>query len=111
MRKALENLSAVLDASGSSVDKVVKTTIFAKDLNDYASINEEYKKSIVQDTYKYLNINSAYSLIYLYIFYFLHKAFTSDFPARSFLQVAKLPLDACVEIEAIAVTGDVKTVY
>lgn len=45
MRKALENLSAVLDESGSSVRNVVKTTIFVKDLNDYAIVNDEYKRS------------------------------------------------------------------
>lgn len=44
MAKALENLQAVLEASGSGIDKVVKATIFVEDLGDFANINEEYKK-------------------------------------------------------------------
>jgi len=79
--KTLENLKAVLEAAGSGIDKVVKATIFVEDLGDFAKVNEEYKK-----------------------------VFTKDFPARSCVQVAKLPLNAKVEIEAIALTGDVETV-
>lgn len=44
MAKALENLKAILEASGSSVENVVKATIFVEDLGDFANINEEYKK-------------------------------------------------------------------
>ncbi|XP_061387515.1 rutC family protein UK114 [Musca vetustissima] len=78
---ALKNLEAVLVAADSGIDKVVKNTIFLKDLNDFGAINEVYKK-----------------------------VFNKDFPARSCFQVARLPMDALVEIECIAMTGDVKTV-
>lgn len=44
MRKALENMTAILEAAGSSVEKVVKTLIFVADLKDFGAINEEYKK-------------------------------------------------------------------
>lgn len=79
--KALQNLVAVLRAADSDIDQVVKNTIFVKDLNDFAAINEVYKR-----------------------------VFSKDFPARSCVQVAKLPMDALVEIECIAVTGTVHTV-
>ncbi len=73
-RQVLDNLSAVLKAGGSSLDKVVKTTVFLQDLGDFAAMNEVY---------------SAY--------------FTSTpRPARSTVQVARLPLGALVEIEVIA---------
>ncbi|XP_049302376.1 rutC family protein UK114 [Bactrocera dorsalis] len=75
---ALKNLVAVLEAAGSSVDNVVKNTIFVKDLNDFGAFNEVYKK-----------------------------VFSKNFPARSCVQVARLPLDALVEIESIALIGDV----
>uniref|UniRef100_A0A0A1XH17 Ribonuclease UK114 n=1 Tax=Zeugodacus cucurbitae TaxID=28588 RepID=A0A0A1XH17_ZEUCU len=75
---ALKNLVAVLEAAGSSVDNVVKNTIFVKDLNDFGAVNEAYKK-----------------------------VFSKNFPARSCVQVARLPLDALVEIESIALIGDV----
>ena len=73
-RRAMENLSAVLEAAGSSVDRIVKTTIFVADLGDFAAVNAVY---------------GSY--------------FTSDPPARSTVQVAGLPAGALVEIEAIAV--------
>ncbi|KAJ6636199.1 RutC family protein [Pseudolycoriella hygida] len=79
MRKALENMVAILKASGSSAEKVVKTMIFVSDLNDFGAINEEYKK-----------------------------VFTKDYPARSCVQIAKIGLDAKVELEVIALTGDVE---
>lgn len=47
MKKTLENMVAVLEAAGSSVDKVVKTLIFVKDLKDFGAINDEYKKGEV----------------------------------------------------------------
>jgi 2-iminobutanoate/2-iminopropanoate deaminase len=71
--RVLTNLSALLESSGSSLDKVVKTTVFIKDMNDFTTLNEVYA------TY-----------------------FTKDFPARSCVEVARLPKDVLVEIEAIA---------
>lgn len=71
--QVLKNLSAVLEAAGSSLNLVVKTTVFLQDMNDFAAMNEVY------GTF-----------------------FTSQPPARSTVQVAKLPLGALVEIECIA---------
>ncbi len=71
--QSLRNISAILTKAGSDMSKVVKTTIFLKDLNDFQVVNKVY------GTY-----------------------FSGDFPARSTVQVARLPLDAAVEIEAIA---------
>lgn len=73
--QALKNIEAVLKASGSSTDDVVKTTVFLADMNDFAKMNEVYAKY-----------------------------FKAPFPARSTVQVARLPRDAKVEIEAVAVT-------
>ena len=70
--QSLKNVSNILVASGSSIDKVVKTTVYLKNLDDFKEMNEVY---------------SAY--------------FTQDFPARATVQVARLPLDALVEIDAI----------
>lgn len=75
-RQVLENIKHVLEAAGSSLDKVVKTTIFMKDLNDYTVINDVYKD------------------------FFSHKP-----PARAAVQVARLPRDVGVEVEAIAFCG------
>ncbi len=72
-RQAIGNLKNLIEASGSSMDKVVKTTVFIKDMNDFGKINDIYKDF-----------------------------FTSDFPARSCVEVARLPKDALIEIEAIA---------
>lgn len=72
-RQIFRNLSAVLAAAGSSLDKVVKTTVFLADLNDFATMNAAYAEF-----------------------------FPADPPARSTVQVARLPRDARVEIEAIA---------
>ena len=72
-RQVLENLKHILVAAGSSLDKVVKTTVFLKDLNDYAAINNVYSE------------------------YFSQKP-----PARAAVQAARLPKDVGVEIEAIA---------
>ncbi|RMG88874.1 MAG: RidA family protein [Chloroflexi bacterium] len=72
-RQALENLKAILEAAGSSLDKVVKVTVFLADINDFAAMNEVYA------TY-----------------------FTENFPARSAVEVANLPLGGRVEIEAVA---------
>lgn len=73
VRRVLDNLKAVLEAAGSSLDKVVKVTVFLADLADYPDVNRAY---------------AAY--------------FTSTPPARSAVQVAALPLHARVEIEVVA---------
>lgn len=72
-RRALDNVAAILQAAGSSMDRVVKCTVFLKDMNDFGPMNEEYGS------------------------YFMELP-----PARVTVQVAKLPRDALVEIEAIA---------
>ena len=73
-KQSLENCKAILENAGSSIDKVFKTTVFVKDLNDFAAVNEVY------GTY-----------------------FNENPPARSCVQVAKLPMDAPIEIEVVAV--------
>lgn len=70
------NLKAVLEEAGSSLSKVVKTTVFIKDMNDFVVLNEIYAKHFGD-----------------------HK------PARSTVEVARLPKDAKVEIEVIAVVS------
>jgi len=72
-RQALTNLKFVLESAGSSLNSVVKTTVFLKDINDFGSMNKVYGEF-----------------------------FTENFPARSAVQVAALPKDGVVEIEAIA---------
>lgn len=72
-RQALDNIRAILEAAGSSLDKVVKTTVFLKDINDFAAMNAVY---------------AAY--------------FANNPPARSAVQAGRLPKDAILEIEAIA---------
>ena len=72
-RQTLENVKAVLEAAGASLDKVCKTTVFLNDMNDFAAMNEVYATF-----------------------------FTQNPPARSTVQVARLPGDALVEIETIA---------
>lgn len=72
-RQVISNLTAVLEAAGSSLDKVVKTTVFLKDLTDFAAFNQVYGE-----------------------------VFRDSPPARSTVQVSALPKDALVEIEAIA---------
>lgn len=74
LRQVFANLEAALEAAGSSLRKVVKTTVFLKDLNRFAELNEVYGEF-----------------------------FESEPPARSAYEVARLPKDALVEIEAIAV--------
>jgi 2-iminobutanoate/2-iminopropanoate deaminase len=73
-RRALLNLKAVLEAGGSGLESVVKTTVFMKDLGEFASMNGVYAEF-----------------------------FPKDPPARSTVEVARLPRDARVEIEAVAV--------
>lgn len=72
-KQSLENVKAILEAAGTSMDKVVKTTVFIKDMNDFAQVNEVYGQF-----------------------------FAAPFPARSCVEVARLPKDAKVEIEVIA---------
>jgi 2-iminobutanoate/2-iminopropanoate deaminase len=72
-RQSLANLAAVLDAGGASVASVVKTTVFLKNMEDFAAMNAIYAE-IFQDAP----------------------------PARSTIEVARLPKDALVEVEAIA---------
>lgn len=72
-KQAFTNLSNLLQAAGTSMDKVVKTTVFIKEMNDFAVINEVYAQY-----------------------------FTGEFPARSCVEVARLPKDVMLEIEAIA---------
>ena len=76
-RRALQSLEAVLEAAGSSLENVVKTTVFLRDMNDFVAMNGVYAEF-----------------------------FSANFPARSAVQVARLPKDGAVEIEAIAVIGD-----
>ena len=71
--RVLQNIKGVLEASGAALSQVVKTTVFLKDMNDFAAMNEVYGRF-----------------------------FTSAPPARSTVQVARLPKDALVEIEVIA---------
>ena len=73
-KQSMENIKAILEEAGTSLNNVVKTSIFLKDLNDFEAVNEVY------GTY-----------------------FIENKPARSCVQVAKLPKDAVIEIEAIAV--------
>ncbi len=69
----MRNLAAILEAAGSSLDNIIKTTIFLADINDFAAVNSVYAQS-----------------------------FSDEPPARSTIQVAALPLGGAVEIEAIA---------
>ena len=73
-RQSIKNLSAVLEAAGSSLSNVVKTTVFIKDMNDFAAVNGVYAEM-----------------------------FGDTKPARSCVEVARLPKDVKVEIECIAV--------
>lgn len=72
-RQVLENLKAILTAAGSGLDRVVKTTVFLQNMGDFATMNAIYAEY-----------------------------FPNDPPARSTIEVAKLPVGAQVEIEAIA---------
>ena len=72
-RQALINLQAVLEAAGTTMDNVVKTTVFLRDMNEFVAMNGVYAEF-----------------------------FTENFPARSAVEVARLPKDAAVEIEAVA---------
>lgn len=71
--RSLLNVKAILEAAGTSMDQVIKTTVFLKDMNDFLKVNEIY---------------GAF--------------FTQPYPARSAVEVARLPKDGLVEIEVIA---------
>lgn len=70
--QALGNLKALIEASGAKIEDTVKTVVFIKDMNDFAKVNEIYARY-----------------------------FTADCPARSCVEVARLPKDVLIEIEAI----------
>lgn len=72
-RQAFTNLSNLLEAAGTSTANVIKTTVFIKEMNDFAAINEVYAEF-----------------------------FPAPYPARSCVEVARLPKDVMLEIEAIA---------
>ena len=73
-RQSLENVKAILAQAGLGMENIIKTTVFLKDMNDFAAMNEAYAEF-----------------------------FPGDPPARSAVEVARLPKDARIEIEAIAV--------
>jgi len=75
--QALRNLASVLDAAGTGLERVVKTTIFLVNMGDFAAVNEVYARH-----------------------------FTPPYPARSTIAVLALPKGAQVEIEVIALPGD-----
>lgn len=71
--RTLKNVGAILEAGGSSLDEVVKATVFVTDMDDYAAVNEVYAEHM-----------------------------SEPYPARSAVQVVELPIDIGVEIEVIA---------
>lgn len=73
-KRVLDNVAAILTAAGTGFDKVIKTTVFLSDMNNFAKMNEIYTQYFIEGAY----------------------------PARSTIQVARLPRDAAVEIEVIA---------
>ncbi len=72
-KQALTNLSNLLEAAGTNMNQVIKTTVFIKEMDDFGTINDVYKDF-----------------------------FMEDFPARSCVEVARLPKDVLLEVEAIA---------
>jgi len=75
-RRVLQNLAAVLEAAGTSFSRAIKTTVFLTNMDDFAKMNAIYAEF-----------------------------FPANPPARSTVQVSRLPKDACVEIEVIALAG------
>lgn len=73
-RQVFTNIKAILEAAGTSLDKVLKTTVFIKDMNDFGKLNEVYAEFFTEGSY----------------------------PSRSAVEVARLPKDVLVEIETIA---------
>ncbi|MCC6364770.1 MAG: RidA family protein [Bryobacterales bacterium] len=74
--RVMENLKAVLEAAGSGMDKVLKTTVYLKDMSEFGKMNEVYGRY-----------------------------FPDNAPARATVEVARLPRDVSVEIECIAIAG------
>jgi 2-iminobutanoate/2-iminopropanoate deaminase len=72
-KQSLENVKAIVEEAGGNMSQVVKTTVFLKDMNDFLAVNEIYSQF-----------------------------FAEPYPARSAVEVARLPKDALVEIEVIA---------
>lgn len=72
-KQVFDNMKGLLEDAGTSLDKVIKTTVFIKDMNDFSRVNEVY---------------ASY--------------FDGDYPARSCVEVARLPKDVLIEVEAIA---------
>ena len=72
-RRTIENIGAVLEAAGTSLDNVVKATVFVQDMDDYSAINEVYEEHL-----------------------------SAPYPARSAVQIEDLPVDIGLEIEVIA---------
>ncbi|MCW7547180.1 MULTISPECIES: 2-iminobutanoate/2-iminopropanoate deaminase [Photorhabdus] len=76
-RQSLENVKAIVEKAGLTVSDIVKTTVFVKDLNDFGTVNATYEA--------------------------FFKEHNASFPARSCVEVARLPKDVKIEIEAIAI--------
>ncbi|NDK98452.1 2-iminobutanoate/2-iminopropanoate deaminase [Photorhabdus bodei] len=76
-RQSLENVKAIVEKAGLTVGDIVKTTVFVKDLNDFGTVNATYEA--------------------------FFKEHNASFPARSCVEVARLPKDVKIEIEAIAI--------
>lgn len=76
-RQALENIKSILAAAGASLSDVVKTTVFLKDIGHFPEMNQVYQQY-----------------------------FATDAPARSCVEVSRLPKDVLIEIESIAITDD-----
>jgi len=74
--RVLQNIAAILMAAGSSLSQVIKTTVFLKNMNDFVAMNEVYGRH-----------------------------FTADPPARSTVEVARLPKDVLVEVDVIALAS------
>ena len=72
-KQALTNVKNLMEASGLSMENIVKTSVFVKDMNDFAKVNEVYATF-----------------------------FGNDFPARSCVEVARLPKDVLIEVEVVA---------
>lgn len=108
-KKALENMGIVLESADSSYDKVVKVTVFLNDIADFGAVNEEYKKGKREDHRRRCRLcgRPVYGHKRLI---FSVSVFAVNPPARSCFQVGKLPANGLVEIEAIAMTGDVETI-
>lgn len=77
-RQSLENIKAIIEQAGLHVSDIVKTTVFVKDLNQFGVVNAEYERFFQENNHP-------------------------NFPARSCVEVARLPKDVGIEIEAIAV--------